>query len=306
LSFPEKAVIILIIHYRMSTMKRRFISGLFFCLTVFLAGAQDRLMPRTEAAVPIPGYSMAVIANRIKADSAVIYVNGERAAHLLAGETVSVLIPDGRRRQVKAVQLRWNRRRNTWAEVDDDTRTFDCQAQRITMEITSDPDLKIVRQEPLTYDILPRVKEAVSALTEAVDNTEKAGRPQSSLEAALYKAAEVIMAKIPHLSNIAVLNVASGDTVSAEFAVDELTYVIVNRGFFKVVDRKSLDSVRSEQNFQMTEDVDDDSAVSIGKLLGANIVITGSITGADSTRRLRFKVLDVTTAEIIAMASEPF
>jgi curli biogenesis system outer membrane secretion channel CsgG len=50
--------------------------------------------------------------------------------------------------------------------------------------------------------------------------------------------------------------------------------------------------------------VDDDSAVSIGKLLGANIVITGSITGVGSARRLRLKTLDVKTAEIVTMASE--
>jgi hypothetical protein len=41
-------------------------------------------------------------------------------------------------------------------------------------------------------------------------------------------------------------------------------------------------------------------------LLGANIVITGSISGVGSTRRLRLKALDVKTAEIVAMASEAF
>jgi hypothetical protein len=48
------------------------------------------------------------------------------------------------------------------------------------------------------------------------------------------------------------------------------------------------------------------AAVSIGKLLGANIVITGSISGVDSARRLRLKALDIMTAEIVTMASEMF
>jgi hypothetical protein len=126
------------------------------------------------------------------------------------------------------------------------------------------------------------------------------------LETALSAAAEVIISRLTPKTTVAVVSIASGDVESAEFVVDELAYLIVNSGNFKVVDRKSLEAIRSEQNFQTSGDVDDDSAVSIGKLLGANIVITGSISGAGSTRRLRLKALDVMTAEIAAMASEAF
>ncbi|MDR2738979.1 MAG: CsgG/HfaB family protein [Treponema sp.] len=129
---------------------------------------------------------------------------------------------------------------------------------------------------------------------------------QSTLEAALSAAANVIIAKLPPRTTIAVVSIASRDTESAEFVVDELAYIIVSAGSFKVVDRKSLEAIRSEQDFQTSGEVDDDSAVSIGKLLGANVVITGSISGVGSTRRLRLKALDVMTAEIVAMASEAF
>jgi hypothetical protein len=129
---------------------------------------------------------------------------------------------------------------------------------------------------------------------------------QSTLEAALYAAADVIISHLQPKITVAVVSIASRDVESAEFVVDELAYVIVSSGNFKVVDRKSLEAIKSEQNFQMSGDVDDDSAVSIGKLLGANIVITGSISGVGSTRRLRLKALDVKTAEIAAMASEAF
>jgi hypothetical protein len=129
---------------------------------------------------------------------------------------------------------------------------------------------------------------------------------QSTLEAALYAAADVVINKLPPKTTIAVVSIASRDTESAEFVVDELAYIIVSAGSFKVVDRKSLEAIRSEQDFQTSGEVDDDSAVSIGKLLGANVVITGSISGVGSTRRLRLKALDVMTAEIVAMASEAF
>jgi hypothetical protein len=129
---------------------------------------------------------------------------------------------------------------------------------------------------------------------------------QSSLEAALYAAADVIITRLKPQTTVAVVSIASQDVEAADFVVDELAYVIVSSGNFKVVDRKSLEAIRSEQNFQISGEVDDDSAVSIGKLLGANIVITGSISGVGSTRRLRLKALDVMTAEITAMASEAF
>jgi hypothetical protein len=129
---------------------------------------------------------------------------------------------------------------------------------------------------------------------------------QSTLESALFAAANVIITRLTPKTTIAVVSIASGDTEAAEFVVDELAYLIVSSGNFKVVDRKSLDAIKSEQNFQTSGDVDDDSAVSIGKLLGANIVITGSISGVGSTRRLRLKALDVMTAEIVSMASEAF
>jgi curli biogenesis system outer membrane secretion channel CsgG len=146
------------------------------------------------------------------------------------------------------------------------------------------------------------------AAAAAVSNVSTQQRPigQSTLEAALYAAANVIITKLQPKTTIAVVSIASKDIESAEFVVDELAYVIVNSGNFKVVDRKSLEAIRSEQDFQTSGEVDDDSAVSIGKLLGANIVITGSITGVGSTRRLRLKALDVMTAEIVAMASEAF
>jgi hypothetical protein len=129
---------------------------------------------------------------------------------------------------------------------------------------------------------------------------------QSSLETALSAAAGVILARLTPRTTIAVVSIASSDIDAAEFVVDELAYIIVSSGNFRVVDRKSLETIRSEQNFQTSGEVDDDSAVSIGKLLGANNVITGSISGSGSTRRLRLKVLDVMTAEIVAMASEAF
>jgi len=128
----------------------------------------------------------------------------------------------------------------------------------------------------------------------------------SSIETAVLRAAGILAEKIPNRATVAVLSIDSRDPDLAEFIIEELAYLMVQTNKFKVVDRKSLDAVRAEANFQISGDVDDHSAVAIGKLLGASIVITGGVSGSGSTRRLRAKALNVQTAEILAMASEPY
>ena len=127
-----------------------------------------------------------------------------------------------------------------------------------------------------------------------------------TIENAVFQAARVITESLPDGSTVAVLSISSDDPELAEFVIEELVFLMVETRKFRVVDRRSLDLVREETHFQLSGDVDDDSAVSIGRMLGASVVITGSASGTGATRRLRAKALDVQTAEILAMASERF
>jgi TolB-like protein len=124
-------------------------------------------------------------------------------------------------------------------------------------------------------------------------------------EQAAIRASKKFINNLPEKAVIAVLNIASGDKENAAFIMGELEYQLVEANKFKVVDRKSLDTVRYEQNFQVSGNVSDESAVSIGNMLGANIVITGDIGGSGSGRRLNLKALDVQTGEIVVTAREP-
>jgi TolB-like protein len=128
----------------------------------------------------------------------------------------------------------------------------------------------------------------------------------SGIEGAINRACENLIKELSANTTIAVISISSNDRETAIFVIDELEYQFVDAKKFKVVDRKTLDTIRSEQNFQMSGEVSDASAVTIGQLLGANIVITGSITGTSSTTRLSIKALDVKTAQIVTMAREAF
>jgi TolB-like protein len=129
-------------------------------------------------------------------------------------------------------------------------------------------------------------------------------RAAASAEDTIRRISEKFIDVLPENAIIAALNIYANDQDIARLITDELQFHLVESGKFTVVDRRSLDVIRAEQNFQMSGAVSDESAVSIGSFLGANIVITGEISGSEDTRRLTMKALDVKTGEIIANARE--
>jgi hypothetical protein len=129
-------------------------------------------------------------------------------------------------------------------------------------------------------------------------------RQASRTEDAVGRVSGRLIGSLPENAVIAVLNIAAAERGTAAAIAEELEFRLVESGRFRIVDRKSLDTIRTERNFQMSGEVSDESAVSIGSLLGANIVITGAVSGPANSRRLTLKALDVQTAEIIANARE--
>src|SRR5438067_5777310 len=60
----------------------------------------------------------------------------------------------------------------------------------------------------------------------------------------------------------------------ADLLVDKL----VNDGTYSVIERKMLDKIIAEQNFSNSDRADANSAAKIGKILGVDAIIVGSIT----------------------------
>jgi curli biogenesis system outer membrane secretion channel CsgG len=105
----------------------------------------------------------------------------------------------------------------------------------------------------------------------------EAAETAASLREALSQACGELAAELPGPAAVAVISVGSGDPAEGEYAAEELILLLVTSKKYRIVDRRSLDIIRGEQNFQLSGEVDDDTAVSIGHLIGAEIVITGSI-----------------------------
>jgi curli biogenesis system outer membrane secretion channel CsgG len=68
---------------------------------------------------------------------------------------------------------------------------------------------------------------------------------------------------------------------------DLLVQRLVERGTYSVIERKALDKILKEQNFSNSDRADSNTAAKLGRILGVDAIITGSITqfGRDDQNR---------------------
>lgn len=123
------------------------------------------------------------------------------------------------------------------------------------------------------------------------------------LDAAIEQAARNIGESLNEKTIIAVLNFSSESEMFSEYVVDELSFSLVRMSKLTIVDRKHLDTIRNEMDFQLSGEVSDASIQSIGKFLGAQSVVTGSIQRIGKLYRIRFITLNVETAITEATSS---
>lgn len=120
------------------------------------------------------------------------------------------------------------------------------------------------------------------------------------LQSAVSESAIQLSRSIPKNSRVAVLNCTSSSPALSEYIVQELSFRLVSMNSFIIVDRANIALVKDELQFQLSGDVSDESAQSIGKMLGAQIIITCSV---DNALFLRCKAIEVETARVLAMSS---
>jgi hypothetical protein len=125
------------------------------------------------------------------------------------------------------------------------------------------------------------------------------------LDSAIKASFEIIMKELKNKTKVAVINIAADNPNEGNFVIEELTYLMVHsKKKFVVIDRRKIEAIRVERNFSRTSDMEDDFLISIGHLLGAEVVLTGNLNGQADLRRLRIKALNVKTGQLIGMASE--
>lgn len=102
-------------------------------------------------------------------------------------------------------------------------------------------------------------------------------------------------------------------------AADELTTQLVKSGEFSVVERRQIEAVLAEQRAGMSGVIDPATAAKVGKILGAQVVVVGSITKfsmdtksggfgvvsasyTEAESSVDARLVNTTTSEILAVA----
>jgi TolB-like protein len=118
------------------------------------------------------------------------------------------------------------------------------------------------------------------------------------LDAAIREASDYLNINVPRGSMIVILNIQSVSEALSDYVIDEFIANAVNDRVFTAVDRQQLALIRAEHEFQMSGSVDDKNAVSIGKILGAQTIVSGRIRKLGDRYRMTIRALNVETAQV--------
>ncbi len=107
---------------------------------------------------------------------------------------------------------------------------------------------------------------------------------------------------------IAVLDL-QGEGVSkseAKTLTDRLRSKLVNTGVFHVLERDQMDEILGEQGFQQSGCVSDECLVEIGRLVGVEQMVGGSIGKIGQTYTLDLRIIDVQSGRILKTVSDDY
>jgi hypothetical protein len=122
-----------------------------------------------------------------------------------------------------------------------------------------------------------------------------------SLDNAIRDVADYFNGRLSDKARIAVLNIQSDYPTLSDYIINGLTAHIVNDDKFIAVERRDMSQLQNELVFQSSGVVSDNTAQSIGQLLGAEVIIRGSFTQLGGLFQLQVQALAVETAAIQGM-----
>lgn len=137
-----------------------------------------------------------------------------------------------------------------------------------------------------------------TASTPTVPVSGQVASTSDDLDTAIREASDYLNKQLPKGNKLLILNVQSEYLALSEYIIDELIANTVNDRFFSVVDRQQLNVIRAELTFQFSGEVDDATAQALGRMAGAQIIISGAVSRIGDLYRLRVRALSVQSAQI--------
>ena len=126
---------------------------------------------------------------------------------------------------------------------------------------------------------------------------------QLDLDVVIKQSARAVENVLRQGTKVAVLNFASPSETFSDYVIEELTGELVTGQKVTIVDRRNLALITSEMHLQLSGDVSDESAQAIGRMLGAQSIVSGTLTNMGTFHRFRIRVINVETAAIQTQVS---
>jgi hypothetical protein len=126
---------------------------------------------------------------------------------------------------------------------------------------------------------------------------------QVTLDRAIGEAVTELNTRLSPGTTVAMVNFNSGSEKMAAFVIEEVHRLLVQTQILTVIERRQIDLLREELNFQMSGEVSDETFQGIGNMIGLEHIITGTMERIDRVYRFRIWVVDVASARIMASYS---
>jgi len=120
-----------------------------------------------------------------------------------------------------------------------------------------------------------------------------------TLDTTIGTAAAGLSGSLPRGSTVVMIEFETNSEELANHVIDEMNHNLVTLGIIRPVERRRLNTIRSELSLSTHGEVSDDFAQRIGFMLGAQHIILGSISSTGNQYLLRFRAITTETATIV-------
>lgn len=138
----------------------------------------------------------------------------------------------------------------------------------------------------------------IASAASTADITPDLDRLFNSLLAGHSHAASPVVAVLPFSCTAVDCDSQAGNTI-AEYAVS----FIANQGTYRLVERMAFQKVAEELALSQSDMISEESMIETGKMLGAAIILTGSIGDALGKRMISARMITTETGEIVSSSS---
>ncbi len=131
------------------------------------------------------------------------------------------------------------------------------------------------------------------------------------IEASAWEAIDILWDRYDDLESadsrtMAVYYFTEGEKISSlsDYLIQGLTTEIANAINWEgikvnMVSRQNLDRIIEELAFQSSDLADEDTQLSIGKQLGADIILTGTVVRVENTQKINAQLIEVETGVVL-------